>query len=606
MSGTLMSAAIIGKAVAPIIKDIYEGAKGEARKALTAWSATGFPKKLARQISQIDAVRTIWSPDENVSLREFYYPCKILNREFEEVPIRSVADLGEGSVVIQGSVGQGKSILIRYLAIQELTSGKSKRIPIFLELRRITKNNSLIELVKNTLSVYGVDVNDSVFSYLASTGRITLLLDGFDEIGSEFAIGAAADIETLVCRYPELQIVVTSRPGNEVQKLSVLTVVEICSLESEDYAPFLKALKITPSKIVELVDAISESPSDISDLITTPLMLTLVVFVYKSEKKIPAELPEFFEKLFYTVFTRHDKLKPLFEREHNSGLSERKLQLLFEAFCFMSMQMGCGRTLNSEQFSEAFEFTQNYVDNAKCDENGFKKDITKVACLMLEEGLGDLTFIHKSIAEYHAAAFVKSSDDEFAKRFYTESAKDWAEWRETLRFLESIDPFRYAKYFGIPGLSDALPFYELLVSCDSSKELISKLPSWMKRVSLKYRPDEDGRNYVFFALGSWSRPEGFYHAELSNVLSSFAFKNCPHDLTAEQISEIRDAGIVVESSSFEEEAILLADAIFLWAEDSYHSAMLAQVESVKARLSKAEALAEKLITKVRIFDKKPR
>src|SRR5690606_19930394 len=224
------------------------------------------------------------------------------------------------------------------------------------------------------------------------------------------------EIEDIVARHPKLQIIVSSRPDNEIQKLSKFSVVDIYPLGVDDYFPFLGKLNVDADKSIAIVNAITSSPSKVSNLIKTPLMLTLVVMVYQSESQIPAELPEFFEKLFYTVFTRHDKLKPTFERKHYSNLSEKKLQELFEAFCFMAMQAGHGRTLNLSQFSESFEIAQECVKGSDCTEDGFRKDITKVSCLMLEEGFQDVTFLHKSIAEYHAAAFVKSSGDDFAKR----------------------------------------------------------------------------------------------------------------------------------------------------------------------------------------------
>lgn len=74
-------------------------------------------------------------------------------------------------------------------------------------------------------------------------------------------------------------------------------------------------------------------------------MLTLVVIVYETESQIPETLPDFFEKLFQVVFTRHDKLKAAFNRKHYTGLSEGTLQKVFEAFCFMCVQDGIGRSL---------------------------------------------------------------------------------------------------------------------------------------------------------------------------------------------------------------------------------------------------------------------
>ena len=503
MSTTLLGIAAVAKAAAPVIKDLYEGAKGGVRKSFERWAATGFPKKLARQLSEIDSVRTIWSPEKNVSLRSFYYPSKLSVGDGGSIQLNSISDLGDESVVIQGIVGQGKSILLRYLSLQEIMRPTSPRLPIFLELRKVTQSTGLLPSIYKSLSAYDIEMDDAIFEYLALSNRVVLLLDGFDELEPPLVRNTTLELEHIAQKFPNLQIIVSSRPNNEIQKLSSFRVMEIAPLEVSDYAPFLRALGLPAVKIVDIVHAIGSSPSNVAGLITTPLMLTLVVFVYQSEKQIPSELPEFFDRLFYTVFTRHDKLKPAFEREHHSGLSERRIQALFEAFCFMSLQLGTSRTLNPAQFAEAFDLAQDYVEGSPCKELEFRKDITKVACLMLEEGVGDTTFLHKSIAEYHAAAFVKGSDDAFAGRFYEEASKAWNKWQECLRFLKIIDAYRFAKYFAIQNLGTAIPMFEGLTGCKSSKEIIDNLPSWMRDVYIVYKATSPDRTmYKRAAFGS--------------------------------------------------------------------------------------------------------
>lgn len=473
MSTTALTIPAIAKVSAPLIKDIYEGVKRESRLALKKWDAANFPRKFAKRLSTIDMVRTLWSPEESVSLRSFYYPCKIKTTKTTNKPIDKISDLGNGNIVIQGIVGQGKSILMRYLAIQEITNTENQRLPLFIELRKLSSSTTLLKAIKTSLALYDIDADDSLITHLASSGKMVLILDGFDEIESKITKDITNEIDDLSIKFPELQIVVSSRPNSEIQKLSSFRITEIAPLTPTDYLPFLRSLGLKTAKAIDIINAISTSPSKVSELITTPLMLTLVVFVYQSESQIPEELPEFFEKLFYTVFTRHDKLKPAFERQHYSGLSERKLQTLFEAFCFMSLQFGRNRTLNQSQFSEAFDLAQDYIQGANCEETNFKKDITKVSCLMLEEGVGETTFLHKSIAEYHAAAFIKSCDDIFAERFYSEAASNWQSWNECLSFLRSIDSYRFSKLFAVPNIESALPIYKKLAKCTDGKSIIA-------------------------------------------------------------------------------------------------------------------------------------
>lgn len=613
MSTSAVTVSAITRLAAPLVKDLYDGAKGGLKSAFNKWSASGYPRKIASRISEIDSVRTIWSPEENVSVRGFYHPCSVSTLNGEVIQINHISDLGGENFVIQGIVGQGKSIFLRYLALQEILKDKGGRLPLFIELRKITKEKPLLSVIKDSLKAYHIDVDDLVLEYLFSSGKMVLILDGFDEITSGLAIAAATDIDGLVLRHPELQVIVSSRLGNEIQKLTSFRIVSITPLSSSDFAPFLKSLKLKALRVVELVQAIGESPSDIAGLITTPLMLTLVAFVYQSEKEIPAELPDFFEKLFYTVFTRHDKLKPNFSRQHFSGLSERKLQQLFEAFCFMCLQMGLNRTISAQGFQEAFELAYEYASVGECNESGFRRDITQVSCLMLEEGWGDATFLHKSIAEYYAAAFVKNADDTFAIRFYTEAAKDHRKWQECLNFLGSIDPFRFSKYFALPELEKILPVVKALRGVSTSRELNKTLPSIMSKARVNYRQAEpkDLRDlgypvgaFVMSSIGPIGASKNFYDAHLSNALTDVIFKHAPAHLSESQAKSLMSEFRYVEKASHDDFSLDMGGLLVNSCFDRFLSAMQGLEGELEMTFFEAQKLAEKMEKRSLIFDKK--
>jgi NACHT domain len=470
----LLEIVTAGRVLAPIIKDIYQGAKGELRSSFDHWKASNFSEKLAKKIAITDKVKTIWRPDKDSSLIKFYYPSQIIVDNINSRKIESVKDFGEENIVIEGIVGQGKSIFLRYLCLQELPGLGSGKIPIFLELRTLICGKSLRHYIYQSLDKLDLNMDDQLFDYLAKCGKIVLMLDGFDELDANIVKEVINEIEYFVEKYNELQIIITSRPENEIQKSRLFKVVEIAKLTENDYSGFLIKLNIPLLRRIEIINAIKESPSKVNELINTPLMLTLLVMVYETEKEIPTELPEFFEKLFHVVFTKHDKLKAGFNREHHSGLSERELQEFFEAFCFMVMQNGFGRRLTSDQFLQAFSQATDYT-SSHCKSEKFKLDITKVACLMLEEGFNIVTFLHKSILEYYAAAFIKHAVDEVAKVFYEKVGGDFYNWIAVLSFLQKIDTYRKSRYYIIPTCTTVLKFFNVIESEASNESLIDSI-----------------------------------------------------------------------------------------------------------------------------------
>lgn len=474
MSATALTISMLSRLLTPLFKDLYAGAKGGVKETLAKLSTDSGVKKLANTLIKFDKVKTIWSPEDEVSLSKFYYPSQISIGDEEKV-INSEQDLPSGNIVIEGIVGQGKSIFMRYLACSLLPTSGVKQIPLLLELRNISLKRTLQDSIYSFLKTVGLKGDEETFNYLASSGKVVLLLDGFDEVPRECVTDIIIEIDTLQTLHPELKIIISSRPQSDIQSLVGFQIYRLVPLKPENYEPFVKKLIPSAIKRTEVVDALRACPENIQGIISTPLMLTLVIVVYQTEKEIPLSLSDFFDKLFGVVFTKHDKIKAGFNRQHHSGLAERRLRQLFDAFCFMVVQNGGGRSLKPSQFNRAFDGALKLSRDCQCEVENFRKDIVKVACLLIEEGLDLTTFLHKSILDYHAAAFIKELPDTLAQAFYHAAAKDYKKWQAALSFLKSIDQVRYAKDYYIHSTKE--PYDQLLqiVENPDDKELFKYL-----------------------------------------------------------------------------------------------------------------------------------
>lgn len=346
-------------------------------------------------------------------------------------------------------MGQGKSIFMRHLASSALSLHSGASIPVFIELRTITSNRSLYNAIFSFLETLGLVGNQATLDYLANSGKIILLLDGFDEIPSECVTDVIYELGNIQTRNPDLKIIISSRPRNHIQNTQGFQVLELVKLNEDDYDPFISKLVSSRSKRFDVVQALSDCTDNIKGIISTPLMLTLVVIVYQTEKEIPSTLSDFFEKLFGVVFTKHDRLKAGFNRQHHSDLSERKLKQLFDTFCFMTVRSGGRRSLDNVSFESAFTDAISYAPECSCDLDDFRNDIVKVACLMVEEGLDTTTFLHKSILDYHAASFVKNLKEITAADFYQSAFNHHGLWANVIEFLKSIDSDRYHRHYVI-------------------------------------------------------------------------------------------------------------------------------------------------------------
>lgn len=419
--------------------------------------------------------------------------------------------------------------MMRSLALEELLSNDAKWLPVFLELKDLTPKIGLIQAILRQLDSYDIDIDDRTLDYLFKSGKVALLLDGFDELDQVIIKEVSLEIEHLIRKYPELKLIVSSRPGHEIQKSTSLQILPIAPLTESEYSAFLERLKVESKKSLALRQAIRNSPSKISALITTPLMLTLVVLVYESDSEIPDTLPEFFEGLFQVVFTRHDRQKAHFNRKHHCGLSERKLQQLFEAFAFMTIQLGYTRTVSHKQFEEIFENSLAYTEHTKCELEDFKQDMTKVACLLLEDGSDSISYLHKSILEYYAAAFVRRLDDESAKLFYVAIRDNPGAWDDVLVFLKSIDAVRHARFYALPVIAaHRVSIIEPSVGAND-RELALLISNLYPDLAVYYKKMDGGKYHRGMVGSLFSRP-GEEIGQFGFLLLDILFEESPEEV----------------------------------------------------------------------------
>lgn len=403
--------------------------------------------------SNVEKVKTIWQVDKEVCLHEFFYPTSIIN-EYKKIPVTGLDTFPEnGKIVIQGTAGQGKSVLLRYIAGTELRKGNV--LPIFIELRKISDRKSLTDLVLDNLSELGLDIDNLELNALLSTGKCVLILDAFDEVPESEVQSVISTMESWSNQHHNLCIVVSSRANAEIQKSAYFRVYNISELEVSDFEPLLnKLFSNSNGKVQEILKAIHSSDNEIIEVLKTPLLLTLLVIVYKSHNDIPNNLAEFYESLFHILCFRHDSTKPGFKREFSTQLPESKLSKLFDAFCFTCMK---GK-LSSLTREEALDFTSEAFTLCQItdiENEFFLKDITKVTCLLVEEGFR-YHFIHKSIREFHAACYIKNSTEALKIKFYSHAINNTASYRQELSFLCYLDEYMYKKYFLIPHIQNKL------------------------------------------------------------------------------------------------------------------------------------------------------
>lgn len=460
MSSVAISTALfIRPAITEIFKRISPYLIKKAKGAYLLANSEKALNNLEQRFETVLKVRTIYETRKPTHISEFYYPTKVSWND-DSYTINQISDIKiSNNILVVGTIGHGKSMFMRHLTLNEVISKRT--LPIFFELRRLKKNEKLIDALNESLTdLFDIEINKEDFYTLARDGVLTLFLDGFDEISNlELINEIIRDLESWATRFPHMRIVCSSRPESSLQNSPHFFPIKICNYDENDQNQFLFNLTKDYDITAQLMDKISTSSMSMQQLLCTPLMLTLFLKTYEVKLKTPLTLSEFYSDLFDVLMNRHDALKAPFNRNRFIDLDDSTLQDIFEEFCLYTKNNGNKLTFSKSYMKEGLEESVKIL-KLSIDPKNLIEEFTKNICLILQDG-NDYSFIHKSIQEFFVANLIKSFDIEYLKEFYTQMRCMEAsnEYSIELAFLRELDRLNYTKYYLIPNLSYFISYY---------------------------------------------------------------------------------------------------------------------------------------------------
>jgi hypothetical protein len=232
----------------------------------------------------------------------------------------------KGRAVVLGDPGGGKSTQAHKLTY-DLASGTlsqfADRVPFLVILRdyaQFARGNSrqsltdYIEMLCRT--PYHVDPPAGAVEYLLLNDRAVVILDGLDELlDTSLRRDVVLAVEGFAHRFPNCSMVVTSRRvGYDEAPLSEalfsrLELGKFSPRQVRQYAEKWFALdeSIPPANRARLTEAFIADSTYVADLRDNPLLLSLMCGIYASERYIPTNRPDVYEKCALLLFERWDK-----------------------------------------------------------------------------------------------------------------------------------------------------------------------------------------------------------------------------------------------------------------------------------------------------------
>jgi uncharacterized protein YdeI (YjbR/CyaY-like superfamily) len=374
----------------------------------------GFDDYLKQSYEKCRFVKTILSPDVPTPTEHLYVNVKLKagNQAIDDDELIDSIEKYKLLVVV-GSAGSGKSWFMKHLILRRFQDPRGK-IPLFIELRHLNglTDPDLITFVLSESSSAKNTVSRDQFEQAMSAGSILLVLDGFDEIEHIHRDRIERQILEVRRRYPDTQIIVSSRGDERFGSWDPFYVFNMEGLSKSQVLTLVSKLDFDLGTKKKFTLAVKEHLYDRhQSFLSYPLLVTIMLLTYRQYAEIAGKISIFYEQAFETLYLRHDAMKDQFTRKKYTDLPIDEFRDCFAIFCATTY------------IAEKFTFTAAELRSAartavkqatsKIKPEQFIKDMRECVSMLQKDGL-NFSFVHRSFQEYFAAVFsVKCRSDDF-------------------------------------------------------------------------------------------------------------------------------------------------------------------------------------------------
>lgn len=363
-------------------------------------------------------IKTLLYKNEGKNLYNFYEHVRVANNKHSLIDTTNSNDLfaASSNVILSGTGGIGKSMLVKHLFLDQIAKGTS--VPILFELKSVNDLNvdedSLVDFIYTEVSNHHLELKKEYFIKTLELGRYTIVFDGLDEVVSSKRSWLDKSIKDMVARYYQNRYVISSRPSDGFIGWQSFVEYSIQKLEKNQALSLISKLeydnKVKRRFSKELEEYLYDTHESFASI---PLLLTIMLMTFEAGAAIPTDLTDFYNQAFYTLYQKHDASKSGYKRELKANLNSEEFKTVLAYVglkTFFANQVDFDVSAISEMIKKYCQSHNFYIDSIS-----FIDDATHHACMLIQEGL-HFKFSHRSFQEYFAALGLTQLDDDWQRK----------------------------------------------------------------------------------------------------------------------------------------------------------------------------------------------
>jgi predicted NACHT family NTPase len=344
-------------------------------------------------------------------------------------------------LMVLGKPGAGKTTFLKHLAIQCIGGEfQSDRVPIFITLKDFTGADdkpNLFTYIERLMAMPNVGAkhleniflsntgsdrsNASSLNIIMHAGKALLLLDGLDEVREVDKGRVLQQIREFSQQFYSNQFIITCRTAAREYIFEQFTEVEIADFDYQQAAEFVNKWFESKNELnkAELFFQELKKIKPFQELVSSPILLTLLCLVFESLSGFPRNYAELYENSIDILLKKWDARRGIERDQVYKQLSSKRKEDLLSQIAFATFESGNYFFKEREVKTYVNQYIQNLFSNDDSlepwdlDSNAMLKSIEAQHGLIVERARGIYSFSHLTLHEYFASRYIVTSSNPF-------------------------------------------------------------------------------------------------------------------------------------------------------------------------------------------------
>lgn len=433
--------------------------------------AEKFNRYLESSVNEYSTIPTIALKHRKVYLEQVYQPLKILSLEFDSyTQSKDAVSLDKYNeeffeiypkLLITDSAGMGKSTFLKFLFLSSIK--QQIQIPVFIELRRLNANHSIIDEIYKKINFISSDFTKEHIIELIKDGDFLFFLDGYDEISGNDRDTVSSDLKQFISYGNKNRFIITSRPHHGLH-FADFEKFEIVGLQKEEAFELIEKYdNVSGYKIHKnLVKTINKAIGQFDEFLENPLYVSLLYLTYRNKHELPLTQASFYRQVYDALYSDHDLTKEDgYKRQIFSGFSRDELDSFLQQFAFQCIENGINDFELDHLLSLIKEVLNDGLFERKIEPFELFSDIVQNVPLLIREG-SSYKWIHKSFMEYFAAKYIAVDPDkvQFLEKLWENQLDYLDDFSNMMTIYADIDKKTFNDIFVKRLLEDFINYVE--------------------------------------------------------------------------------------------------------------------------------------------------